>query len=200
MCKQEFLEKLRKKLTGMPQRDIEDRIVFYTEMIDDRIEEGLKEEDAIAELGSLDHITIQIMSEIPLAKFVKEKVRANRPLHTWELVLLIAGSPIWLSLLIAFFSIVISIYAVIWSLIISIWAIEFSLAACALAGVLGSVVFAVQGHIASTMALLGAAFLCAGVAIFGLYGCRCATNGVLKLTKRICIWMKICFVKKEVAE
>ena len=39
MNKQEFLAELRKRLSGLPQADIEERIVFYSEMIDDRTEE-----------------------------------------------------------------------------------------------------------------------------------------------------------------
>lgn len=42
MSKQEFLAELRKALSGLPQGDIEDRLTFYSEMIDDRMEEGLR--------------------------------------------------------------------------------------------------------------------------------------------------------------
>ena len=44
MRKQEFIAVLRKKLSALPRRDAEERIAFYSEMIDDRIEEGLLEE------------------------------------------------------------------------------------------------------------------------------------------------------------
>lgn len=77
MGKQEFLAGLRDRLTGISQEDIEERISFYGEMIDDRVEEGLTEEQAIAEIGTLEGITKQIMSEIPLTQLVKEKVKPN---------------------------------------------------------------------------------------------------------------------------
>ena len=48
MNKQEFLSQLRKGLAGLPQNDIEERLAFYGEMIDDRIEEGLSEEEAVS--------------------------------------------------------------------------------------------------------------------------------------------------------
>ena len=48
MNKQEFLVQLRNALSGLPKDDIEERIEFYSEMIEDRIEEGLSEEEAIA--------------------------------------------------------------------------------------------------------------------------------------------------------
>lgn len=200
MNKQEFLAELKAKLTGMPQEDIEERLDFYSEIIDDRIEEGLTEEEAVAELGSLEDITKQIMSEIPLTKLVKEKVKPSRILRAWEVVLLVLGAPIWLLLLIALFAIVISIYAVIWSIIISLWAIELSLVACSVGGTFSSVVFMAKGNIVSGVAMLGAGIICVGLAIFGFYGCKYATNAILKFSKKIFIWIKSCFMKKEAAE
>ena len=48
MGKEEFLFNLRKRLSLLPPGDIEDRILFYREMIDDRIDEGMPEEAAVA--------------------------------------------------------------------------------------------------------------------------------------------------------
>ena len=45
MNKQEFITSLYNRLSGLPQNDIENSIEFYSEMIDDRIEEGLTEEE-----------------------------------------------------------------------------------------------------------------------------------------------------------
>ena len=59
MRKQEFLAKLRKGLSGLPQDDIEERLIFYSEMIEDRKEEGLSEEEAVAAIGSVDEIVAQ---------------------------------------------------------------------------------------------------------------------------------------------
>ena len=80
MSKQEFFEGLRKGLSGLAKEDIEERISFYNEMIDDRMEEGLTEEEAVAEMGSIDMIVEQILSETPISKIVKEKVKPDRGL------------------------------------------------------------------------------------------------------------------------
>ena len=61
MNKQEFLAGLRKGLSGLPQEDIEERLLFYSEMIDDRIEEGMEEECAVAEMGTVQDVISQIM-------------------------------------------------------------------------------------------------------------------------------------------
>ena len=52
MNKSEFLGALRKGLHGLPQDDIEERLAFYGEMIDDRTEEGLSEEEAVSAVGA----------------------------------------------------------------------------------------------------------------------------------------------------
>jgi hypothetical protein len=41
MNKQEFLTALKKALSPLSKADLEERLSFYSEMIDDRIEEGL---------------------------------------------------------------------------------------------------------------------------------------------------------------
>ena len=87
MNKQEFLCKLREALIGFPKQDVEDRLAFYSEMIDDRIEEGLTEEEAVFAIGSVDEVEAQIVAEIPLVKIAKEKIKPKRRLKTWEMLL-----------------------------------------------------------------------------------------------------------------
>ena len=127
MNKQEFLAELRKGLCGLPQDDIEERLTFYSEMIDDRIEEGLSEEEAVSAIGDVEEIVRQTAADIPLAKIAKERIRPKRQLKAWEIVLLALGSPIWLSLGIAAAAVILALYISLWALIISLWAIFASL-------------------------------------------------------------------------
>ena len=91
MSKAEFLEVLRKRLSGLPREEVEERLAFYNEMIDDRIEDGLTEAEAVAGIGSVDDVARQIMAEIPLTTLVREKVRPKRILRVWEIILLVLG-------------------------------------------------------------------------------------------------------------
>lgn len=197
MSKQEFLAELRKGLSGLPQEDINERLTFYSEMIDDRIEEGLAEEDAVREIGSISEIVSQTITDVPLTKIVKERAGSMRTLRIWEIILLALGSPIWLSLLIAAFTVILAAYIVMWSVIISLWAIETSLAVCSLGGVVAAAVFAFQGNTPVGIAMLGAGVFGAGLAIFMFFGCREATHGILLLTKKMAFSIKSLFVGKE---
>ncbi|MBO7336520.1 MAG: hypothetical protein J6U42_06240 [Lachnospiraceae bacterium] len=74
MTKKEFLNELGIGLRGLPASDISERQSFYSEMIDDRIEDGLSEEEAVAQIGPVDKIVSQILMETPLPTIIKEKV------------------------------------------------------------------------------------------------------------------------------
>ena len=124
---EKFLDELRNRLSGLPQEDIEERIAFYEEMIDDRMEDGVSEEEAVSRIGSVENIARQIMSEIPLTKLVQEKVKPKRNLRAWEIVLLVLGSPLWISLLISVLAIIFSVYVTIWSVVLVVYAFESQL-------------------------------------------------------------------------
>ena len=119
MTKNEFLGALRLRLSGLSESDIEEHISFYSEMIEDRIEDGASEEDAVCGIGSVEDIAAQIIADIPLTKIAKERIKPKRRLRAWEIVLLAVGSPIWLSLGIAAAAVILALYVVIWALIIS---------------------------------------------------------------------------------
>lgn len=195
MSKQEFLAQLCKGLSCLPQDDIDERLTFYSEMIDDRMEEGLSEEDAVCEIGNVDKIISQIIADIPLTKLVKEKIKPKRTLRMWEIILLAVGSPVWIPLLIAAFAVFFSVYIVLWSVIISLWAVEGALWCSALGSVVVGCAF--SGNALTGVALIDVGIVCAGLSIFLFYGCKAATKGTLLLTKKIALGIKNCFIKKE---
>ena len=197
MTKNEFLAEMQSRLSGLPADDIEERLTFYADMIDDRMEDGLPEETAVNELGEMDELLSQIVADIPLAKLVKEKVTSKRRLGVLEIVLLVLGSPIWLSLLIAVLAVILSLYAVLWSALLSLWAVFAALAACGLGGIAVGVYYAIGGNVLPGIAVAGAGIVCAGLSILMLFVCMAATRGILILTKKLAIRIKGCFIKKE---
>ena len=185
MNKNEFLLKLKEGLRGLPQADIDERLTFYSEMIDDRMEEGLTETEAVEAIGSVNDVTAQILAETPLTKIVKEKVKPNRTLRTWEITLIVLGSPIWLSLLIAVAAVILSVYIVIWSAVVVLWSAEASFMACWLGGIATAVIFAFQGNELSGLVMLSAGIFFAGLSIFLFFGCKAATKGIVLLTGNV---------------
>ena len=200
MNKQEFLAQLCKGLSGLPKDDMDEHLTFYSEMIDDRMEDGIPEETAVCEIGTVDDLVSQIIADIPLGKLVKEKITPKKKMKAWEIVLIVLGSPIWLSLLIAAVAVIFSLYAVIWSVIIVLWSVFAAFAACALAGIAAGVYFVSGGNGLTGIAMTGAGIVCAGLSVFMFFGCKAATKGILTLTKKLVIRIKNGFIKKEEAE
>lgn len=197
MGKQEFLAQLRKGLQGLPQEDIEERLTFYSEMIDDRMEEGLSEEAAVSATGSVNEIVGQIVGDTTFARIAKERIKPKGRLQRWEILLLVLGFPLWFPLCIAAIAVVFSLYISIWAVVISLWAGVVSVGACTVGGVVAAIALFLQGHSPAGLAMLGAGFVCAGLFIFLYYGCKTFTVWILKLTKNLGIWIKNRFAKKE---
>ena len=128
MSKQEFLGALYNGLSGLPKEDIENSVQFYSEMIDDRMDEGMTENEAVEDIGSVNEIIQQILSESSLPKLVKRTVSKKHDWKVWEIVLLAVGSPVWFPLLLTAIVIVLTVYIVIWSVVLSFYAADFSLA------------------------------------------------------------------------
>lgn len=197
MTRIEFLLALQKQLSGLPREEIDEWLSFYNEIIDDRIEEGLTEEEAIRQIGPIENITDQIIGDVPMTKLVKERIRPRKRLTGWQITLLVLGSPLWLSLLIGAFAVVLSLYIVLWAVVICLWAAFASVAACSLAGFCCGTSFACRGYGLQGVAMLGAGFVLAGVSIFLFFGCKAATKGTVLLSKKIGIGIKKLFIKQK---
>ena len=62
MKKQEFLNKLRKKLDVLEDKEIEDIISEYEGYIEEKVNQGLTEEEAVKELGDINEIANDLLS------------------------------------------------------------------------------------------------------------------------------------------
>ena len=196
MNKVEFLAQLRKGLSMLPQEDIEERLTFYSEMIDDQIEEGLSEEEAVFAAGSVDDIVKQVISDISPEKISKERIKLKRHIKAWEIILLALGAPVWFSLVIAAIVVIFSLYVSLWSVIVSLWAVFGSFVAGGFAGLVSGIAFLAESQVLSGIIVIDAAIVLSGLSIFIFYGCKATTKGTLKLTKKIAVLIKSCFSRK----
>lgn len=197
MNKQTFLAELGKGLCGLPQKEIEERSAFYTEMIDDRMEEGLSEEDAVRAIGSVEEIVAQILADVPLTRLVKEKLKPKRRLNALEITLLVLGSPVWFSLLIAVVATAFSLYISLWAVIISLWSVFVSLGGCTLGGIVAGVGFFVGGHGLTGIVMVAMAIVCAGLSIFFFLGCKFVTKVMLTGSKKSVLVIKKRVIGKD---
>ncbi|MBR3298642.1 MAG: DUF4097 family beta strand repeat protein [Clostridia bacterium] len=73
MTKIEFLERLEAKLRGINVVDRVRSLDYFSEMIDDCIENGMSEDEAVASLGGVDEIAQRITEEAPGSPLRAEK-------------------------------------------------------------------------------------------------------------------------------
>lgn len=197
MNKAEFLNELRTKLNGLPQNDIEERVSFYTEMIDDRVEDGMSEEEAIEQIGPVDKVVETIVSEIPLSKIVKAKVKPQKRMPVWAIVLLVLGFPLWFPILISLVSVIFSVYLTLWIIVITLYAVDLSLAVASIASIASAFVAFIGGEPLVGLASIGSFMVCGALSVLMFFGCGYVVKGVVFVTRKMLLGIKSWFIGKE---
>lgn len=200
MNKSEFLAALKEKLEGLPQDVIDSSLEYYSEMIADYIDDGSTEEDAVKVIGTVEQIADQILQDTPLPMLVKEKISLPRSLKTWEIVLIVLGAPLWVPLLLACAAVALTVYFTVWIVVISLYSIDLSLIACAVACLICAVLFLPQQNYAAAMITFGLMLVFVGLSIILFVGCGQAVKGIMLVSKKLVLFLKNLFIRKETAK
>ena len=182
MNKVEFLKILELGFHELPKEEVLERLTFYGEMIDDIIDEGFSEEEAVSQIGDVRDVISQINICIPHPVSVKVNKKHEKS-KKGNLLIAILVSPLWIPLLMAALAVAISIYAAICAIIISLWASELSFVAAFAASVVCGAVNLYIGCPEQGIALIGTGLFFAGFSIFFFFACKWITEKVLYLTK-----------------
>jgi len=200
MNKLDFLSGLSAKLASLPKHEIDKSISYYEEIIDDRIEDNMSEEDAVAALGDLDSIANNIMYDMSIPALMKAKVSEskNRASNkTVWLVLVILGFPLWFPLLMTFPIVFLSLYFSVWAIIVSLYAVVFSLGLACIAGSAAGFVSLFTGAAASGIAALGLALCLGAVTLFMIKPVYLITLALIKFTAFVLRKIKSLFIEKR---
>jgi len=196
MNKQTFFSELRRGLSGLPADYVEKTTQYYSEMIDDHMEDGMSEEEAVASVGPVEEIVQQAVADVPLQTLVKQRMQPRRSRSGWEIALLIIGFPLWFPLLIAAGAILLSFYIVFWSLIISLYAVVLSLFVSGVALLFLWIPNLSALGPGGVIVYIGAGLLLLGISILLFYGAVAAVRGLLQLTKKFGTGLKKSFIHK----
>lgn len=197
MNKEEFLILLRHKLNRLPQDEIEDRVSFYNEMIEDEISDGKNEEEVIQNLGPIDEIVSQIIGDVPLSKIIKEKVTPKRKLKAWEILLIVLGFPLWFPLLLTGLILFLVAYILIMVMIIVVYALDISFICGGFVGIFGMVQYAIDRNGTGSFFMVGATLVSFGLGILLILFSKGITLGIINMTKNILKGTKRMIVGKE---
>lgn len=159
MNKQEFISLLEKRLFQLPQVEKEHLLNYYNETIEDRMEDGMSEAEAVASLDSIETIVKQVFAERDL-QMEEEAVQAaagNRK-RGWKMTALVLLFPFWMTLLCMAFV----VYLMLWILIAVLFCILLAFV-CFLTAALWNLIPIWRMNAASGVVLLGSVLF-----IFGL--------------------------------
>lgn len=144
MNKLEFLNILRQELERQSISNIDNMIEYYDEMICDRIEDGMTEEEAVESMDSIQDIVREAVLDKSVPTLVKERVKKSREKakeggHEWVWILLaILGFPVWFPLVLTAIILAFTFFLVFWILVGTVFIVILSLGIAAVASVLAS--------------------------------------------------------------
>ena len=196
MTKADFLQLLERALSQLSEEERRANLEYYSELLDDMLEEGMTEAEATAKLGSPAAIAESILQEMPLSKLVSTRMKPKSGWTPLAIILAVVGSPVWVPLLLAG-------VAVVAALFVSIWALAAVAAEVVLALALAVIAVPVLAVRTAVLTLpLGLLLLGGGLVLLGL----CVLGGLMavelckllaQLTVLLARKIKGLFIRKE---
>ena len=197
MTKEIFLHQLRIRLTRLPEAEIQQHLDYYSEIIDDMLEDGISEEDAIASFGSVDETAQAILQDTPLTTLVRQTARPKKGWTAPAIILAVIGSPIWVPLCIAAITVILAVFVSIWALVAAVFTVVLALGISAvflLIRAFGLLLSAGAGYMLLT---LGAALIAAGLFLLAFLGAKQAAFWLARLSGKAFAKIKSLFIGKE---
>ena len=177
MKKEAFLRALNKRLEGMGAEERARALEFCAESIDDRMEDGMAEEDAVTALGDVEDVARGLLADRPLGAVVRDRER--RESSAGRVELLIGASPHRVT----HFAVGLSVYAALWAAMIAIYAAVASLLIAGAAGALGGVALMFMQGAAPGLCVCGAGLVSFALGLLLIAPMKAAGKGLWKPTK-----------------
>lgn len=187
MTKSEFLSSLRENLHGLSEEDIKKSLDYYSEMIDDRIEDGMTEEEAVVDVGTPDECANAILMDMPLSKVVKAKIKKERSVKWWEILLIVLGAPLWFPLLMA-------VLSVVFAVVVTLFSVVVVFAACVIVLVVCGLFFVAVGIWELFRAMLASGLFGIGIGLAAI-GCGILATLLVILAVKFSIWLLKAFAR-----
>ncbi len=183
MTKEGFLSALAMRLSRLSETDRAASLAFYEEAIADRMEDGLSEAEAVADIGTPEEIAAQILASAPNT-LASGETPQPRKRSAGATVAWILTSPLWIAGLIVLFALVLVAYVVLWALVLCVYAVGVALAVSgAVCLFAGAVQLFMGDPVSPVLLVVAAGLVCGGLAIFWYYACKGATVGAAKLSR-----------------
>ncbi len=179
MTKSDFLNALAARLGALSEIDIARSLDYYEEMIDDRMDDGMTEEEAVAASGSAEDAAREILANTPIPQSgalpQKKKPDGRR------FFLLLLSSP----LLLVYFALVLCLLAVLWCIPLVVWTLFVSSVGASVSGIITGIASFAEGAGTYGFLYLGITLVSVGLAVLFFYAAVAVTRVFARLTVRI---------------
>jgi uncharacterized membrane protein len=176
MNKKDFLNELKYSLKQFSEKEVQEVINYYDEMISDRMESGMSEEAVVASLGNIKNIKAQIAADLVNVRLKDEDHNKNivkTSNNFFIMLMFFISTPILIPIGIAFFS-------VFFSLFITMFALIVSFAAASICLIIGLIPIIYTSFIAGGAggAVVSSGIILILIGVFALISILCTNIGV----------------------
>ncbi len=187
MNRKEFIDKLRREISKLPQEEIDAAIEYYEEYFDEAGPEN--EQEVLERLGSPKKVAAQIKSQYAVRLFdEEEKPTARKGISAiWYVIIGICAAPVSIPLAIALGAVAIAIFITVVCCIVAVFA---AIIGC-IAGAVGCIVMGIMAipvAFSSSVLLvgtgLGALGFMAAMGVLLFMGVKAATNAIIRAVRR----------------
>lgn len=196
MGKAEFLRALDAKLSQLPAGERRRQLEYFSEILDDMVEDGVQEYEAVASLGPVSQVAERILQETPLPLLVRSRMRPAGGWTALTVILLVLGAPVWMPLLVALASVVLAVYVVLWAMIIAAFAVVLAIGA----GGIALLIAAASGVLLTAAQILmavGGATLLTGLGVLAFFAAVAIARGLARLTVAFGRSLRSIFIRRE---
>lgn len=195
MNRQDFLTRLAAALASLTDGEVHKILVYYDEIISDRMEDGMTEQEAVESFGSVSALAQRILAETPLAQRVAAKAQTK---NKGVLILLLAvTAPVWLPLLFAGGGVLLGVLGTLFGLAVALVAVFASFAIASVGCIIvGIARFATLG-VASGLFALGAGMIFAALTVFGWFMMVGGVQGMMRVLRALYRKIALLFRRKE---
>jgi len=204
MTKGDYLAELRSLLHQLPQEELDQTVGFYAELIEDKIEEGYSEEQAVADMEPPRELARRILKDMPPSPRrsapAKSQVKKADSIPDWAkvliIVLIVISCPAWLSLGAVILSVVVALFLALWGVGLALAAALVGLVIAALAVIIYSI-FMLFFNAPVGLALLGCGLALSGLIIIGWYVVKYSVLGIISLSRALGRGIKSLFKRRS---
>ncbi|MEG1632986.1 MAG: DUF1700 domain-containing protein [Oscillospiraceae bacterium] len=196
MTRLEFLDDLERCLRQLPETERSRRREYFSEMLDDMIEDGASEAEAVARLGSPTEAAERVLQDTPLPLLAKTRVMPKGGWTGLNIALIVLGFPLWFTLLAAFAIVLLSVYLAIWALIASVFCVVIAIALSG-GGLIVLAIACIPIALPTAVMFVGIGIACAGLVVFAFLAAVFITKELVRLTVAIARWVKKLFIRRE---